>query len=59
MKEIFKDIPLNKNESKKCFEIEVDGHYAFINFGERGNQIALVHTEAKPELLGTGAASAW
>ena len=58
MKEQFIDIPLVKNDSKKRFEIEVDGHYAFINFGEMADQIALVHTEAEPELAGTGAASA-
>lgn len=58
MNERFKNIPLVKNEEKKRFEIEVDGHFAFINYGEMGNQIALVHTEAEPELAGTGAAAA-
>lgn len=58
MKEQFIDIPLVKNETKKRFEIEVDGHFAFINYGETGKQIALVHTEAEPELAGTGAAAA-
>lgn len=58
MKEQFINIPLVKNEAKKRFEIEADGHFAFINYGEMGNQIALVHTEAEPELAGTGAASA-
>ncbi|MEZ4881337.1 MAG: GNAT family N-acetyltransferase [Flavobacteriaceae bacterium] len=54
----FITIPLVKNETKKRFEIEINGHFAFINYGEMGNQIALVHTEAEPELAGTGAASA-
>ena len=58
MKDQFIDVPLVKNEEKKRFEIEVDGHFAFINFGEVGDQIALVHTEAEPELGGTGAAAA-
>lgn len=58
MKPIFEDIPLIKNEGKKRFEIEVEGHYAFINYGEFGNQIALVHTETEPELAGKGAATA-
>ncbi|WP_335965880.1 GNAT family N-acetyltransferase [Galbibacter sp. PAP.153] len=58
MKERFKNIPLVKNETKKRFEMEVDGYFAFINYGEIGNQITLVHTEAAPELSGTGAASA-
>ncbi len=58
MKEQFKNISLIKNEAKKRFEIEVSQHFAFINYGEMGDQIALVHTEVEPELAGTGAASA-
>ncbi|SHJ94141.1 GNAT family N-acetyltransferase [Epilithonimonas mollis] len=58
MKAEFEAIPLIKNEARKRFEIEVNGHYAFINYGERTHQIALVHTEADPELAGTGAAAA-
>lgn len=58
MKTIFNDIPLLKNEEKRRFEIEINGKYAFTNYGEFGNQIALVHTETEPELKGTGAASA-
>lgn len=58
MKEEFITIPLVKNEEKKRFEIEVNGHYAFINYGEREKYIALVHTETDPELAGTGAAKA-
>lgn len=58
MKEEFKNILLTKNDAKKRFEMEIDGHYAFINFNEIGNQIILVHTEVEPELAGTGAAAA-
>lgn len=58
MKSIFENIPLVKNEAEKRFEIEVDGKYAFIKYGEYGNQTALVHTETESELEGTGAASA-
>lgn len=58
MKAIFENIPLVRNESKKRFEIEVDGNYAFINYGDFGDNIALVHTETEPALAGTGAASA-
>ncbi|MFV0564419.1 MAG: GNAT family N-acetyltransferase [Flavobacteriaceae bacterium] len=58
MKEAYTNIPLVKNETKKRFEIEIDGHFAFINYGEFGSQIALVHTETDPELAGKGAASA-
>lgn len=58
MKPIFENIPLVKNEEKKHFEIDINGKYAFTNYDEFGNQIALVHTETEPELEGTGAASA-
>ncbi len=58
MKTTFEAIPLVKNKEKKRFEIDVNGKYAFINYGEFGNQIALVHTETDPELAGTGAAVA-
>lgn len=58
MKPEFVEIPLIKNEIKKRFEIEIDRHFAFINYGEREHQIALVHTEAAPELAGSGAAAA-
>ncbi|MDR6968098.1 putative GNAT family acetyltransferase [Flavobacterium arsenatis] len=58
MKPIFESIPLVKNENKKRFEIDINGKYAFINYGEFGNQIALVHTETDSELAGEGAASA-
>lgn len=58
MKEEFKNIPLIKNEGKKRFEIEIDGHYAFINYEEHGSQIALVHTEVPDALGGKGVAAA-
>ncbi|MBE8712302.1 GNAT family N-acetyltransferase [Sphingobacterium hungaricum] len=58
MKAEFEPIPLVKNLENKRFEIEVNGHYAFIDYGEKSKQISLIHTEADPELAGTGAASA-
>ena len=58
MRTEFLDIPLLKNEDKKRFEIEFNGHFAFIDYREIGNQFALVHTEAEPALAGTGAATA-
>lgn len=58
MKAIFENIPLNKNEIKKRFEIEVNGNYAYINYGEFANHIALIHTEVDPEMSATGAATA-
>lgn len=56
MKPEFENIELIK--TGKRFEIEVSGHAAFIDYREMGHQIALVHTEADPELAGSGAAAA-
>lgn len=58
MRPAYVDIPLVKNEEAKRFEIEIDGHYAFIDYKMYGDQVALVHTEAEPELAGKGAAAA-
>lgn len=56
MKPEFENIPLVKTD--KRFEIEVNGHYAFIDYRETMHQVSLIHTEAEPELAGTGAAAA-
>jgi len=58
MKLEYNDIPLVKNEEKKRFEINIDGHFAFIDYKERGDVISLVHTEVEPELAGRGASVA-
>ena len=58
MKTEYIDIPLVKNEAKKRFEIEIDGHFAFIDYRIMGKDLALVHTETDPELKGKGAAAA-
>ena len=58
MKTEYNSIPLVKNDEKNRFEINIDGHYAFIDFKERGDRISLVHTETEPELAGKGAAAA-
>lgn len=58
MKTEYIEIPLVKSEDKKRFEIEIDGHYAFIDYKEPGDKIALIHTETDPELKGKGAAAA-
>ena len=58
MKPEFEAIPVIKNDDKKRFEIEVNGHFAFIDFKENDQTISLIHTETEPELQGTGAATA-
>jgi len=58
MKTEYLNIPLVKNVAKKRFEIKIDGHYAFIDYKEPGDKIALIHTETDPELAGKGAVAA-
>jgi len=58
MKEKFINLTLKKNEVKNRFELDVDGLIAFIDYKETNSTIALIHTEAPPELAGSGAASA-
>ena len=58
MKTEFENIPLVKNENPKRFELEYNGHLAFIDYKESDTHISLIHTEAAPELAGTGAAAA-
>jgi predicted GNAT family acetyltransferase len=58
MKPEFENIPLQKNGNEYRFELHVNNHLVYIDYEELGNKIALKHTEAAPELQGTGAASA-
>ena len=58
MKEQFINLPVTKNEENNRFELDVDGHIAFIDYKETSSTIALIHTEAPTELAGSGAASA-
>lgn len=58
MKEELVNIPLVKNEEKKRFELEIDGHIAFIDYKERDTKIWLIHTESPEELAGRGVGTA-
>lgn len=58
MKPEFENIELIKNQEKERFEIEFNGLFAFIDYKETAENIALIHTEVEPGLEGTGAASA-
>lgn len=58
MKLEYVDIPLVNNKDQKRFEIEIDGHFAFIDYRMMGTDVALIHTETDPELSSEGAASA-
>jgi len=58
MKEEYKELPLNKNEKERRFELKVDGNYAFIEYEEGPGTITLVHTEVEPALESKGAGTA-
>ncbi len=45
---------VTKNEAAHQFQMEIDGHMAFIQFNEIKDRIALVHTEVPEELGGKG-----
>ena len=58
MKDKFINLPIIKNEEKSRFELDVDGHIAFIDYKETSSTVALIHTEAPSELAGSGAGAA-
>jgi predicted GNAT family acetyltransferase len=58
MKDEFLSLPLIKNEEKKRFELEVEGHIAFTEYLERNNVIRLIHTESPEAIAGRGVATA-
>ena len=59
MKAEFIDIPLINNIAASRFELHVNGFVVFIEYTKEAEHLyALNHTEAAPELAGTGAAAA-
>lgn len=58
MKEEFLNLPLVKNQESLRFELEVDGHIAFIEYEETEKIVKLIHTESPEVLAGRGAATA-
>lgn len=58
MKEEFLNLSVNKNEETKRFELEVDGHIAFIDYEQNDDVVKLIHTESPEALAGRGAATA-
>lgn len=58
MKEEFNDLEVIKKDESKRFELNIDGHIAFIDFTQRGTDvIKLIHTEVPEELGGRGIAA--
>lgn len=52
------NIALNNNKALERFELEVDGHIAFISYENQGGVLKLLHTESPQELAGRGVGSA-
>ena len=52
MAENFRD-----NEARERFELDVEGHTAFVTYRKSSGAITLVHTEVPPELGGKGVGS--
>ena len=52
MNTALENIPVIKNEAAHQFQMEIEGHLAFIQFNEIVDRIALVHTEVPQELGG-------
>ena len=48
---------VQRNEDARRFELEVDGHIAFIDYRPADNHLALVHTEVPKALGGQGIGS--
>jgi uncharacterized protein len=49
---------VNDNTERKRFELQVEGHTAFIDYRRQGNVIAMTHAEVPKELNGRGIGSA-
>jgi uncharacterized protein len=51
------DLQVVNNAAVGRFEVEVDGRYAFSDYGITAEGMVLTHTEVPPELEGRGLAS--
>lgn len=49
-------MPVIDNKEQHRFELAEDSHTAFAVYRRQGNDVAITHVEAPPELRGTGAA---
>lgn len=45
---------VQNNEALSRFETEVEGHTPFLTYKEKGNSLALLHTDVPAELEGRG-----
>ncbi|SEK40797.1 GNAT family N-acetyltransferase [Parapedobacter koreensis] len=51
-------LPILKNEAQRQYQLDVDGHVAFIDYKQGGKRVYLIHTEVPPALEGLGVAAA-
>ncbi len=58
MKEEYVSLALEINAPQHRFEMKVGDYTAIIEYKQKENRIALIHTEVPPELEGQGAATA-
>ena len=54
----YENNPLHVNINEHQFELEIDGHKAFIQFKQKDKTMYLIHTEVPSELEGKGVGSA-
>ena len=52
------DLPLIKNEALHQYQLNVDGHVAFIDYKQTSKLVHLIHTEVPSALEGRGVAAA-
>jgi len=48
------DVTVQHNTGAQRFEIDIDGHIAFLTYEERKDEIIILHTEVPKELGGRG-----
>lgn len=58
MKDQFKNLEIDINRLEQRFEMKVGEEVAFVNYVQRSDTIALVHTEVPVSLQGQGVATA-
>ncbi len=54
----YENLPLFNNTTASRFEMEVEGHHAFIEYLQKGDHVYLVHTQVPEALEGRGIAAA-
>jgi len=48
---------IRDNKDDRRFELQIDGHVAFLDYERANKELRLLHTEVPPELQGRGLAT--